>query len=772
MADISKNKYQEYADKIVSLLKDDQFYEGYRNRVKAGRNTFELLRRRHKQVIDMTWVNNIEECIVSLDNIVRNPRKFIVQEEDIVDISLARSISTESVKHLAQHTNMIAQVDKNGDVTPNKILNTSKEESFEIYENRFIYTLLRNVKNFINIRFDKIKAACALKDSLQLSVNSNFVVSNHQLSVKLDCVAQMSFDDLMKTSNEELTDIERVAKLDRIISDFLASPFAKQMVSCAPVRPPIQRTNVILKNPDFKKALVLWQFIENYREDGFKLIDEVSSSNLEDQQSINNLTDIITLNSFIFETLANGKEVQVGEEGYTEELSVLTQPEITLPEEIQEEQPEEEKQQEEQPEEPEEESEPEELEEELEQEQEEELEQEIEQEPEIEEREEKEFIGDDNLYPFEVKKLYKRPEDDRVSPEEVKAINSALDRVLDKYKQSRTEEQVEAAILNREKRKSLESVSIDRVRRERADELNRLSIVKDITKLRTVSGELDKQYKILRELESVREDLHVEIALEKAPQRLEDLREEDEQLSSRIAVIKEKIEALNNERILLASAKAVSDTVNEDKFDNNEEHIVEIEQLEEQASVIEPLEVQESENLHIEFEETLEEPADIDKDESINEVDQPVKKESVELEFDEEGRLVEIPEEEIVLHVSAEEETQEEPSYEYILSEVLPDDVQIVENIDDTESDDSENISDEDILRNVLGESFGDNTAVVEAIAEEEDLDEDNEDKFLLARRMINTRYVRNRNKGVDETDEALRILDSIYNSPKADIND
>lgn len=757
MADISKNKYQEYADKIVSLLKDDQFYEGYRNRVKAGRNTFELLRRRHKQVIDMTWVNNIEECIVSLDNIVRNPRKFIVQEEDIVDISLARSISTESVKHLAQHTNLIAQVDKNGDVTPNKILNTSKEESFEIYENRFIYTLLRNVKNFINIRFDKIKAACALKDSLQLSVNSNFVVSNHQLSVKLDCVAQMSFDDLMKTSNEELTDIERVAKLDRIISDFLASPFAKQMVSCAPVRPPIQRTNVILKNPDFKKALLLWQFIENYREDGFKLVDEVSSSKLEDQQSISNLTDIITLNSFIFETLANGQEVQVGEEGYTEELTVLSQPDIILPEAAEQPEEEEEKQ-EEQPEEVQEEiEEPEEVEQPEEPAQ--ELEEESEQEPEIEEREEKEFIGDDNLYPFEVKKLYKRPEDDRVSPEEVRAINSALDRVLDKYKQSRTEEQISAAIINREKRKSLESISIDRVRRARADELDRLSIVKDITKLRTVSGELDKQYKILRELESVREDLHVEIALEKEPLRLEDLHTEDEQLSSRIAVIKERIDALNNERIMLASSRAVSDTEADNVAEPVEEQLVEIE----------PLEVEEQDIDNIEAEESKE-PSDIEE-ESAEETIQPIKKESVELEFDEEGHLIELSEEE-QSQVALDEEPEEEPSYEYILSEVLPEDAQIVDNLDDDKSVDSDNMSDEDILRNILGDSFENNSAVAEVVTENEELDEDNEDKFLLARRMINTRYVRNRSKGVDESDEALRILDSIYNSPKADIND
>ncbi len=802
MADISKDKYQEYADRIVSLLKDDQFYEGYKSRVKAGRNSFELLRRRHTQVIDMTWVNNIEECIVSLDNIVRNPRKFIVQEEDIVDISLARSISTESVKHLAQHTNMIAQVDKNGDVTPNKILNTSKEESYEIYENRFIYTLLKKVKGFITLRFDKIKAACALKDSLQLSVNSNFVVSNHQLSVKLDCVAQMSFDDLMSTDNNELTDIERVAKLDRIISDFLASPFAKQMVSSAPVRPPIQRTNVILKNPDFKKALVLWQFIENYRDDGFKLVDEVSTSKLEDQQSINNLTDIITLNSFIFETLANGKEIQVGEEGYSEELTVLDQPSVDLevpeqPEEEEKEEQPEEPEQPEQPEEPEQEEpeQPEEPEQEEEEQEEQEEQPEEQEEPEVEQEEvpeevekeipqepetieEKEFIGDDNLYPFEVKKLYKRPEEDRVSPEEVKTINSALDRVLEKYKNTRSDFQIEMASRNRQKRKDLESISIDRIRKEREEELSRLSMLKDLTKLRTISTELDKQYKILRELESLREDLHVEIAMEKGSQRLNDLKEEDEKLLVKITAVKDRINAIDRERLILNSEKA--------KLDGAEDTaLYRIEEVENLDSVAEDTKDEQIEEVAPEnvLESAVEDSAHI-TEETVEPEDSEEKKDSVELNFDEEGNLIESTEEEDKVDLAeteqedaVEEPVEEiksdvsvEPTPETILKEVLPEDVPVIEELKDVNTEEPlDDVSDEDILKRVLGTEF--NTSMVDTDRSNYDFEEDEcEDKFMMARRMINTRYTRNKEKGIDERDEALKIIDSIYNSPKADV--
>ncbi len=789
MADISKQRYQEYADKIVSLLRDDQFYHSYKARIEKGNNVFETVRRRHKQIIDMTWVNAIEECIVSLDTIVRNPRKFIVQEEDIVDISLARSISTESVKHLAQHTNMIAQVDKHGNVTPNKILNTSKEESFEIYENRFIYTLLKKVKGFISIRFDKIKAACAMKDTFQLSVNSNFAaLSNRRLTVRLDCMAQMSFDDLIKTNNDDLTDIERVAKLDRIISDFLASPFAKQMVSSAPVRPPITRTNVILKNPDFKKALVLWQFVETYRDDGFKLIDEVSSLPVKTNSTIEALTDLVTLNSFIFETLTEDAglidEAEVKEEELTilqreeptieipepeaeEETEVEEEPEIPEEPEAEEEQP----QEEEQPEEPEVEepeieepevAEPEVEEEVIEEEPEQELEieeeekEEIEapeEEPEEEVIDEKEFIGDDNLYPFEVKKLYKRPEDDRVSPEEIQLINTALDRVLQGYKDSRTQDQIEAAIKNRAKRKELEIRAADTLRLEREKEVERLRTLRDLTHLKTIKDELDKHYAILRELESLQEDVHVEIAKEKSATRLYNLQHESDELQAKILAVKETINALNDERIKLNALKA-----QEEREDYT--------QYLDEAKAIEQAEATPAEEIDAVETVAEEEPAEAIAEESIVEEE---KLEELEIKFDDEGNVIEELEEEIVPEEPEEEEPalpEEEATAEEILTAVLPEEATIPQEFLDKEYDKpiAPDATDEEIMARVLG--GGELTTVDKSLAQklanyDFSEDEEEEDSYMLAKKMINQRLMDNRANGED-SEEALQILSTI----------
>ncbi len=260
---IKKESLEEFIYQINTLITQSEFYSSYSKSIIEGRNDFKLSQVYTRKNYSTEWIDKIEDCINALDTIVRNPRRFISVEEDIVDVSLARSISIESVKHLAQHTNFISSVKKDGSVIPSKILNTSKEESFEIYENRFIYTLLLKVKDFINIRFEAIKEALLESGEIEVDLKSDFLLKGYKVSHTLGTSANIPFDAIVrpKAIAGGVSDVERITRLNNIISDFLRSAFAREMRTCALVRPPIQRTNVILKDPNFKKALLLWQFV-------------------------------------------------------------------------------------------------------------------------------------------------------------------------------------------------------------------------------------------------------------------------------------------------------------------------------------------------------------------------------------------------------------------------------------------------------------------------------------------------------------------------------
>lgn len=463
---ITRDVYKHYANRIVSVLKDEAFYEQFKKRVDKGSASFKLAKKRLIQDISIDWIDTIESILPNLDTIVRNPRRFIVQEEDIVDVSLARSISTESIKFLAQHTNMISKVDeKTGDVTPSKILNITKEESFEIYENRFIYTLLLKLKDFVTMRYDKIKKASATQDVLELDVESRFNLPSKKITYRTEYFAQLSFDEVMRLDPDTLTKIERVAKIDRIITDFLSSSFAKSMRNSAPVRPPIMRTNVILKEPNFKKALVLWQFIETYQATGgFSTSDEVDELPIDDESNAR-LREMVTLNTMLFESMYDECEtdldmedkefadfLRVGEIEFEKDEINRDEYAQKLEEEIENEEEEENIEEVKPVEDEESESEiPEEHEPEV-------LEKEVEKEVVVErpveierlkemppkaDQEEVDLEPDAEKFDqhlFEVRKMYRRPADDKLRQEDLLKVRDAIDRCLTSYRRIKQEE--------------------------------------------------------------------------------------------------------------------------------------------------------------------------------------------------------------------------------------------------------------------------------------------------------------------------------------------
>ena len=153
----SELEYLKFKEKFIDEINSEEFYENFVNSLKNGENSLTSYQKYTNKVIDKEWVEAIESAIIPLDNIIRNPRRFIETYEEIVPIEQARKITEESIRHLAQHTNMIAKVEDDGMVTPNKILNIFKEETFATYENRFIYTLLINLQYFIDKRLGYIQ---------------------------------------------------------------------------------------------------------------------------------------------------------------------------------------------------------------------------------------------------------------------------------------------------------------------------------------------------------------------------------------------------------------------------------------------------------------------------------------------------------------------------------------------------------------------------------------------------------------------------------------
>lgn len=221
-----------------------------------------------KREYDYEWIDIIDETLPYIDNILRNPKRFIVNEEEVVQVEKSKKVTVESIIHLTQHTNYIQKIEDNGDVKPSKILNINKEESLDTYENRFIYTLINNTRNFFEKRKKETGDFSYFKDRKNLKFEANTIIDTEEVEISLDISSRNESQIINKENKKEESITDRLKRikvqLDGFTMSELMQTLAKQHVP--PVRSPIRKTNVILKNPNFQKAEALWNYIQMYEE--------------------------------------------------------------------------------------------------------------------------------------------------------------------------------------------------------------------------------------------------------------------------------------------------------------------------------------------------------------------------------------------------------------------------------------------------------------------------------------------------------------------------
>ena len=238
--------------------KNKDFYENINSNLRVVTNY-------DKTSTNFEWLDIMEDTIRYLDNILRNPNRFIVNEEDIVKIELARRVTVESIKHLSKNTNLIQDIDKKtGDVKPSKLLNINKEESFNTYENRFIYSLIKNMQFYITRKKRNISnSSMSLKDNKRMEYNATSKLGKENVNISM--AIDSKIDQKHNEKDESgLSITERSEKLELQISDLTCSQVYQTIdkMHISLVTSPIKKTNVILKNVNFQYAVKLWNYID------------------------------------------------------------------------------------------------------------------------------------------------------------------------------------------------------------------------------------------------------------------------------------------------------------------------------------------------------------------------------------------------------------------------------------------------------------------------------------------------------------------------------
>ena len=210
--------------------------------------------------IDYNWLNILEDTLPSLDKIIRNPRRFIVNEEEVVIVEKTKKITQETIRHLAQHSENIQDVKENGEVMPKRLLNVYKEETSDLYENRFIYTLIKRLEHIINMHLDKMEIISSKEINRKVNYNAKTIINNRQIKIdlKMEEYANYTFDDETYILKERIMSCYEVVKLLK------NSGMMKDLIGCTLITGKVRRTNLILRDPDFQKAYILWEYLNQF----------------------------------------------------------------------------------------------------------------------------------------------------------------------------------------------------------------------------------------------------------------------------------------------------------------------------------------------------------------------------------------------------------------------------------------------------------------------------------------------------------------------------
>ena len=300
MADTINELYSKYTEGVGYALEEDKYFQYLFEMIQAGDNTLEQKNRILHKVVDERWLTVVEEGIEAIFNIVDKPRRFITTSEEVVPVALAKKITADSVRHLSQNTQYIT-TNEAGDIMPTKILNVTTEESYDLYENRFVYHLIQRLFAFVDKRTDVIFWSTGDETCNVMSMESKVDDAYEEISYKVEMTIK-NRQSLVENDNDNMDIFKRIDRVRRMSRVLRTSSFCDIMNGCSRVHSPIQRTNLMMKDPDYRTCYKLWQFIEGYDEVGYTIEEQDSTLQFDEEYLLQMYINMIT-NYTVFKSL-------------------------------------------------------------------------------------------------------------------------------------------------------------------------------------------------------------------------------------------------------------------------------------------------------------------------------------------------------------------------------------------------------------------------------------------------------------------------------------
>ena len=302
MSDTIQDLYGSFAEQMGPIQEDDRYFRYLFELAQASETTIDQQREELVKVVDEEWISVIEDSLDAINNVIEKPRRFITTEQEVVPVSLAKKISADSVRHLSQNTQFLAPSDDGG-VHPTKILNVSMAETYDLYENRFVYHLIQRLLTFVDRRTDVIFWSTGNEIRNRFTMHSKIGDAYEEIEYNVEMTVK-DRQNFAENDADNMDTFMRIDRVRRLVMALRGSSFCQLMKGCSVVRSPIQRTNLIMKDPNYRKCFQPWQFMERYDKVGYSIQVKDSALAFDDEYLTQMYTNLIN-NYAVFKSLVS-----------------------------------------------------------------------------------------------------------------------------------------------------------------------------------------------------------------------------------------------------------------------------------------------------------------------------------------------------------------------------------------------------------------------------------------------------------------------------------
>lgn len=218
--------------------------------------------------VDEDWIQAIEEGLVFVEKAIKEERQFIYSEGEVLEIEKIKHFSSESVRHLARHSNLITREQEGDNIIPDKLYSVERLSDYAVYENRFLYMLLCYLRDFVTLRYNKILDLSNKYDG-SVQMNKQLDLPKQKMSFSLQMHDERRDDSFLREHNTAQTAIDRIDLILKTVLAFLATPLMEMTGKAPMLKPPITKTNVLKMDNNFKGAVALYDFIIAYDKPGY-----------------------------------------------------------------------------------------------------------------------------------------------------------------------------------------------------------------------------------------------------------------------------------------------------------------------------------------------------------------------------------------------------------------------------------------------------------------------------------------------------------------------